>query len=155
MIPKEIETFLRKQTTGIKHSGRTFYEHLKGTHDLLEQDGEHGHVCLAGLFHSIYGTNAFKVQTMTLDSRMDVIKLIGKPAERLAYIFCACDRPLALLIEAARGQPYSVHDRFTGHTIALTRGDLEDLLTIERANLKEQGSIRLLPDIEHALSGGL
>ena len=97
MLDKKIEAFIREKAGDVRHSGRTFYDHLIGVYDLLESIGAAEHVCLAGLFHSIYGTNAFRHQAVSLDERHDVAKLIGYPAERLAYIFCSCARPKALI----------------------------------------------------------
>ena len=58
MLNPAIESFVRDKADGVGHSGRTFYQHLRGTYDLL--DGAPDYVRLAGLCHSIYGTNAFK-----------------------------------------------------------------------------------------------
>ena len=60
-----IRTFLISlDANKTRHSGRTLFDHLKGVHDLLRDwDNEH-HVCMAGLFHSIYGTNTFKHQSL-------------------------------------------------------------------------------------------
>lgn len=151
MIPSEIDTFLRERTGGIKHSGRTLYDHLKGTHALLKNAKALEHVCLAGLFHSIYGTNIFRTQALKLDARTEVSKVIGDRAERLAYIFCSCNRPQVLIEEAALSPPYRVKDRHSGETIVLTVGDLHDLLTIELANLVEQDSQQMLPQVAQAL----
>ena len=100
------------------HSGRSLFDHLKGVHDLLRDwDNEH-HVCLAGLFHSIYGTTTFKHQS--LNDRGEVIELIGVKAENCwCIILHRQDRPLFESIEDKR----------------LRR----DLLEIEAANLLEQG----------------
>jgi hypothetical protein len=101
-----------------RHSGRTLFDHLKGVHDLLRDwDNEH-HVCLAGLFHSIYGTSTFKHQSMS--DRGELIKLIGVPAELLVHHFAtAKDRPLFESVE--------------------DKGIRRNLLEIEAANILEQG----------------
>jgi hypothetical protein len=99
------------------HSGRSLFEHLKGTYDLLRDwDNEH-HVCIAGLFHSIYGTKTFKHQSMT--DRGELIKLIGVKAELLVHYFATKDRPLFNSIE--------------------DKDVRRNLLEIEAANLLEQG----------------
>lgn len=151
MIPPEIDSFLHERTGNIKHSGRTLYDHLKGTHDILEQAKTLNHVCWAGLFHSIYGTNVFRSQAVPLEERAEIRRLIGKRAEDLAYVFCACNRPQVLLQEASHDPPYKVKDRFTGYTLELTVADLYDLLTIELANLSEQKSLQMLPQMMNAL----
>jgi hypothetical protein len=102
----------------------TLWDHLKGTHDLLESWGAAEHVCLAGLFHSIYSTQQYPQQCLepTLDNRVLIVKLIGEKAEFLAYVFHKSDRLLFLDM---------------GHHEASQ--DLKDLLEIECANLLEQG----------------
>lgn len=110
--------FLRERTQGVKHSGRDFYQHLKGTHDLLQKWGNPEHVCLAGLFHSIYGTQSFRHETVPLSQRSFIVDLIGPGAETLAWQFCANDR----------SQFFQPDFPNSG-----------ELLEIEAANLLEQG----------------
>jgi hypothetical protein len=106
MVAARYETFLRERTRGINHSGRAFFEHLKGVHDLLRDWGNPEHVCVAGLFHSIYGTQYFKHRCLPLNRRAELVDLIGVEAECLVYEFCTQDRarlrdPQLLEIEAA------------------------------------------------------
>jgi (p)ppGpp synthase/HD superfamily hydrolase len=106
MVAAKYETYLRAHTKQVRHSGRDFFEHLKGTHDLLCDWGNPEYLCLAGLFHSIYGTQFFKHKTLSLDQRSELAALIGDKAEHLAYLFCTKDRrtftdPDLLEIEAA------------------------------------------------------
>ena len=74
------------------HSGRTLLDHLSGTRDLLVEWANPEHICLGGLFHSIYGTAYYKVQSASLDRRGDVAAVIGERAEALAFLFCVTDR---------------------------------------------------------------
>jgi Domain of unknown function (DUF6817) len=108
----------------IRHSGRTLYEHLVGTHDLLQAWGNSKPVCDAGLFHSIYGTKHFKRQTWPLSDRETIRGLIGRDAEALAHAFCTVDRPRVFLAKP-EGPFWKI---------------LRDLREIEAANLLEQGS---------------
>lgn len=99
-------------TDSINHKqGRDFYSHLKGTHDLLLKWGNSYEVCLAGLFHSIYGTMRFRHQCVPLKNRSDIENLIGTDAEYLAYAFCVLDRPKVLLQNATfqgTARPYKI-----------------------------------------------
>jgi len=99
------------------HSGRVLFDHLKGVHDLLRDWDNSDDVCAAGLFHSIYGTNTFKHQSLT--DRAKLVEVIGEYAEFLVHCFSTRDRPLFESIEdpLARVQ----------------------LMEIEAANLLEQG----------------
>jgi hypothetical protein len=106
MVAARYEAFLREHTRGARHSGRAFFDHLKGTHDLLRDWGNPEYVCVAGLFHSIYGTQYFKHRCLPLNRRNELASLIGADAERLVYEFCTQDRncltdPQLLEIEAA------------------------------------------------------
>lgn len=101
----------------IAHSGRDLLSHLCGTYDLLKSSGEREAVCVGGLFHSVYGTNAFDQVLIHPHYRPAVRQLIGDEAEGLAYRFCTIDRPWCFL-----------------------SGDNSDrdLIAIEIANLHEQ-----------------
>jgi hypothetical protein len=106
------------------HSGRTLFDHLKGVHDLLRDWDNEQHVCLAGLFHSIYGTNTFKHQSMS--DRGELIKMIGVRAELLVHFFSTGDRPF---FESLKDHPHQFADK----------NFRRNLLEIEAANLLEQG----------------
>jgi (p)ppGpp synthase/HD superfamily hydrolase len=101
-----------------RHSGRTLFDHLKGVHDLLRDWDNDYDVCLAGLFHSIYGTNVFKHKS--LHDRGELVNMIGVKAELLVHAF-ATQREMLFA---------SVEDKDTR----------QKLLEIEAANLIEQGS---------------
>ena len=68
-----------------RHSGRTLFDHLKGVHDLLRDWDNEYHVCIAGLFHSIYGTNTFKHQSMS--DRGELIKIDRRPCRAAGASF--------------------------------------------------------------------
>lgn len=118
-------------STTVRHGNRTLDAHLVGTHLMLQARGERETVCLAGLFHSIYGTNIFTTATLKADwpgDRERVQQVIGPEAEELAYLFCTlADRPSSLL----RPRDYV-------KTVGVAR-HLRDLQAIELANLIEQG----------------
>ena len=94
MITQEIKIMLQKYNTlHTKHTGgRTLFDHLKGTYDLLKSWDNQGDVCMAGLCHSIYGTQIFKHISANITERPKIQEVIGKQAEELAYLFCASDR---------------------------------------------------------------
>lgn len=121
MIDEAHRQFLltRVHADRVKHSGRTLYDHLLGTHDLLKAWGTSKSICDAGLFHSIYGTKAFKHKAWPVADRETMRALIGEGAERLVFNFCTSNR---------KGLLY-------GNT-----ADDAALRLIEAANLIEQGS---------------
>lgn len=81
------------KTDQIKHSQRTLFDHLVGTHTLLEWWGNSEDVCTAGLFHSIYGTNHFQRRPWPINDRRTIQNLIGYTAELLVFLFATSNRP--------------------------------------------------------------
>lgn len=136
------------------HSGRTLLGHLQGTYLLLQSWGNTDAVCLAGLFHSIYGTNAFTHQSLLASQRADLQAAIGAEAEALAWLFCSIDRPHAILQSLQQGNTsdtgnkgdvvnIKAHKNTSDQTNALlsiTPQQLQALAEIECANLVEQSS---------------
>lgn len=118
------------------HSGRTLMEHLIGTQDLLEAWGNPPGICAAGLFHSIYGTQYYRVRSADPADRTRISDVIGIEAEVLAYLFCTSDRAL-FFGQAGAGEP-TVFDREAEATVPVTKEQLTALLEIEVANCVEQ-----------------
>ena len=139
MVAKLYEDYLArhgaKETT---HSGRTLFDHLKGTYDVLRDWNNPEHVCLAGLFHSIYGTNIFNHQSVDFKERPTVKALIGPQAEYLAYLFCVSDRPKVFL-DAQNMFMRHLWDRHACQTVTVSKQIRDELVEIEAANLLEQG----------------
>lgn len=128
------------------HSGRTLLSHLQGTHDLLKTWGNPTAVCLAGLFHSIYGTNAFRRRSLSAADRPQLRAAIGMDAEALAWAFCGIDRPRTILRALHLGIPdapallegrQAIPPRESIHVSPI---ELSALAEIECANLIEQRS---------------
>jgi len=111
------------------HSGRTLYEHLCNVEKILKICRCEEEVCLAGLYHSIYGTNFFTVTT-TLD-RNKIKEIIGERAEFLVWVFCNANRPFCWFC----GNNIVLRD---GSSILIDEKTLHDLQMIEGANLLEQ-----------------
>lgn len=112
--------------------------HLQATHDRLERWGCALHVCVAGLCHSIYGTERFDTPTFTLADRDRVREHVGPAAEELIYLFCVMERP-SLHANVGRAGPHDVVDWTTGRTIPLRdAGQLAELLMLDAANALEQ-----------------
>ena len=89
---KLIALLIELNTDSRPHSQGTLIDHLQQTYELLKQWDNPDYVCLAGLFHSIYGTQFYKEQILGLEKR-DLIKdAIGIEAEYLVYLFCIMDR---------------------------------------------------------------
>ena len=119
----------------VPHAKGPFLDHLIGTYKLLKKWGCEKEVCYAGLFHSIYGTQIFKHQTLSYKDRNKIKKLIGERAEHLAYLFSVSDRPRAF--EEAK-KTLKIYDTNENRDILISEKDIESLQKIERANLVEQ-----------------
>ncbi len=137
---KRYTDFLVSRGTGkVEHTGESsFLVHLTAVYRDLKRWGYEEHVCLAGLFHAIYGTDKFRQYALPLEQRKDVRELIGERAERLAYFFCAMDRQSFDKSLAQGIPPYSMKDRFTGETVEFADEDFEDLCKLQLVDWLEQ-----------------
>ena len=120
------------------HSGRTLWTHLNGVYDILCSWNVEDAVCVAGLFHSIYGTEIYQHQAAQLIDRQKLASLIGNRAERLSYLFSAIDRKSVWPNVIRNPSEYKVLDRFTKKIISISQQEMQDYFTIFLANLIEQ-----------------
>lgn len=74
------EQFVEAIGTGdiIHNSGDLFGDHLRSVQRVLKEWGEDEELQLAGLFHSIYGTEGFQDFQLSFDRRDDIKSLIGE-----------------------------------------------------------------------------
>ena len=139
-------------TTRSPHSGRSLYNHLCGTEKVLKSWGCTQKVISAGLFHSIYGTNAYRFSTLDASNRDALMKLIGEDAELLVYLFSICNRPRCFLAALDSG---GIQNRFDGQFLRIEKEVLKNLIEIECANLIEQNSqSKFLSHIVDAVESG-
>jgi hypothetical protein len=119
-------------------NGRTLAEHLEGTRALLARMGSTPDVCLAGLFHSIYGAEGgtARARDANLNRRDEVRGVIGPAAEELAYLYSALERR-HLFGNARRDNDYTVNDLFENAEVPVPETTLRALFEIEAANFVE------------------
>ena len=117
------------------HSGGALLEHLRGTHDLLHAWGNDQAVCAGGLFHSIYGTQAYQTQSASLEDRQRIRAVIGVRAERLAFLFCVSNR--GEFFEALGKDDATLWNRVHEESVPVTQDELRDLIEMEMANYVE------------------
>lgn len=122
----------------IDHPRGTLAGHLKGTYDVLTEWCCERDVCLAGLYHSVYGTDVFETVALAPDARDKVAAAIGVEAEGLAFLYCALARESLYKNLRDGGPPYAVSSRFDGSDLPLSRDEYAGLLTIDFANRIEQ-----------------
>lgn len=117
MIKPIIDFLKQNDAASNGHSGRKLIDHLVGTADLLAQWNCEMDVVLAGLCHSVYGTDSFHTVTIDPSRRDEVRALIGERAEQLAWEF---------------------GNRKNPRIVSFIRNNEIDLILIECANLIEQ-----------------
>lgn len=117
MIKDVIDFLLDNDADENAHSGRNLIEHLLGTAELLMEWECDKDLVLAGLCHSIYGTDSYHTVTIDPSRRDEVRDLIGERAEELAWQF---------------------GNRKTPRIVSFIENKETDLVVIECANLIEQ-----------------
>src|SRR5437588_6847446 len=112
-------------TDKVPHSKTPFLAHLIGVYQDLKEWGGEEHLVLAGLFHSIYGTEAFQGFSIPLGRREEVRELIGERAERLCYVNCAIVRD-SLDASVLEGGPPRLWNRFEDGPLPVTDAEFGD-----------------------------
>jgi hypothetical protein len=138
--------FLRKLgCASVPHSTRTLLDHLIGTHDLLRSWGAPEAVCLAGLFHSVYGTDSFRARLEQEPSRGTIAGLIGADAESLAWQFGTMTKEsfweqVGLLARSSEdANAFVLQNRTTKSNIPCSREQLLNIVDLVLANEIDQG----------------
>jgi hypothetical protein len=90
-------------------------------------------VCLAGLFHAVYGTAGFPEALLSLDKRSDIAAAIGDEAEELVYLYGACDRDYTYSKLISHEEPI-YRNRFTQESFSLPRLLLASFCELTLAN---------------------
>ena len=115
------------------HVSGPLSEHLHRTQALLRQWGNRSAVCLAGLYHAVYGTEGIRGSLVGLDARATIGAIIGDEAEQIAYVYGACARsrfhPRIGTVDQLR-----FADRFTGTEYPITASALRDFCELTLAN---------------------
>ena len=104
---------------GFEHKNGSLYAHLLGTYELLRSWDAAAPLCDAGLYHSAYSTTGFKKTMVSLDLRSDIARLIGKNAEAMVYLYCACDRDV-VYANFKNQAAVEFKDRFTDEVFVMS-----------------------------------
>ncbi len=121
----------------VGHGKRNLRAHLTGTYDILKNWGYPESVCIAGLCHSIYGTESFRQTPVALEERERVKSAIGEDSEKLTYYFGA-HKKRSLWANLEKETGYTITDRFTETEIALSDEDMASMIALTLANWLEQ-----------------
>jgi hypothetical protein len=122
----------------VAHTNKNYLAHVIGVYQDVKQAEGSEELARAGMFHSIYGTEAFQRFSLPLDQRPVIRDLIGERAERLAYWNCAMDRPSFDRAVMQAAGPYRFMDRFTGENVELADPDFHDLCRVHLYDWLEQ-----------------
>jgi hypothetical protein len=122
----------------IPHTHKSYLAHLIAVYHDLKAQGFPEDVCCAGMFHSIYGTERFQGFKLSLERRGEVRNLIGRRAERLAYLNCAIDRASFDRALQQTAPPYAIIDRLTKKEVRLAQEDFDDLGRVHLFDWLEQ-----------------
>lgn len=135
-LEARIEFLRAVGTESMQHSDRGLLSHLVETRGLLERWGARPALCDAGLFHSVYGTEVYKLTTIPVSMRGRVQEVIGPEAEAVAWLFCVMKRE-TLKDNLKRETDLGVGSHLTGERLAITREQFSDLTNLMFANTLE------------------
>ncbi|GGA11481.1 DUF6817 domain-containing protein [Okeania sp. KiyG1] len=127
------------QTNTIPHTQVTLYDHLVGTGNLLETWKCHKNLCLAGYFHSFYGTDGTgKKHVLNFSQRDELQKAIGEEAEEIVYLYCISQRRKYFQKRVVPDDKIPIINRFTNEKIMINYPQWLNLIILDMANLLEE-----------------
>lgn len=137
--PKEQREILKKLATdSTEHlNKRSLYSHLLGTYRILKKWNSSEEICLAGLYHSIYGTYSYRKSLVNLEQRGIIKAAIGSDAEKLVYYYCLEDRK-HFSYNFEQVNEFKLINYRDNKEIILTQTELSALITIRLADHLEQ-----------------
>ena len=118
---------------GIEHLDGSFIDHLKGTKKNLKSWKASKILQDAGLYHAVYGTSGFNESLVSPQQREKISEVIGKEAEEIVYLYCACDRE-DFWSQIGTIENPKFRNRFTGKTSQLTKIQLCNFCELTVAN---------------------
>ena len=115
------------------HVAGTLAPHLANTAALLRQWGNRDALCVAGLYHAVYGTDGIRGELTSLACRSIIVDFIGTDAEAIVYVYAACDRDA---FHPRIGTPRATQfvDRFTHTEYSIPVPMLADFCELTLAN---------------------
>ncbi|MEY2977416.1 MAG: DUF6817 domain-containing protein [Prochlorotrichaceae cyanobacterium] len=135
---KPIEILKKLGTNSTEHlNKRSLYSHLLGTYRILKKWNAPEQVCLAGLYHSIYGTYNYRKCVVNLEQRDIIEDAIGVDAEKLVYYYCLEDRN-HFSSNFERINEFKLRTWLGKKEMSLTQEEFSALITIRLADHLEQ-----------------
>ncbi|MBQ4845068.1 DUF6817 domain-containing protein [Pseudoalteromonas sp. MMG005] len=127
---KQLQSFGSEE---FAHINGSLTQHLVGTYKILERWGREEALCLAGLFHAVYGSDPTRAELLGTDQRVEIAEMIGQRAEALVYLFCSCDKPY-VLPQIGSESRVNFRDRFSGAVMQFPPELLNDFCELTIAN---------------------
>lgn len=138
-LPDRVQFLCEAAAFDRPHSGATLLGHLIGTYELLASWQCRQELCDAGLFHSLYGTEAYPTALVAAGHRARLRALIGTPAEELVWTFCDMSLEyFTLALTQAGESPRAIAGQRAGAMHRLDYPSFRDLCHLAAANLIEQ-----------------
>ena len=126
-------------TEKIGHSGdKKYLAHLLSVFNDVRNWGGSQYLARSGMFHSIYGTQLFQGFTISIERRKELIGLIGKDAEWIAFLNCFVHREPFDQAIIDGDDDYIVYNRETGEKYQLTKQNWRDLIFLHLCDWLEQ-----------------
>lgn len=122
-----------------EHLNGSLAAHLQGTEALLRRWGASESLCVAGLYHAVYGTDGYNPALTSLAGRGGIAEIIGSEAEELAYLYGACNRKVFYPRIGTETQLMFV-DRFNTSEYAIEPSQLANMCELVLANELEIAS---------------
>jgi len=143
---EQVLVFLREYgAASILHSGSCLLNHLIGVERTLDRWGAPLHTRLAGLLHSIYGTEGFPAHSDVTCKR--IAAMVGREAAELVFLFCEMDQNSLLDSVSARRPLLRARN---GALLNVTLAQIDELLLINLANMADQlPRIQSLKEVVH------
>ncbi|NET87240.1 MAG: hypothetical protein F6K45_03890 [Kamptonema sp. SIO1D9] len=133
-MKEAIATLKKYQTQSISHSTRTLFDHPIGTGQILQEWDCDLNLCLAGYFHSFYGTEGTgKKRILDFSEREKIQQEIGREAEIIVYLYCVFRRKFYY-----RCNGDYIWDRLTNQKRSVTKEIFRQLVILDIANLVEE-----------------
>lgn len=120
-------------STNINHINGSLMQHLEGTYFLLKSWGTDENLCLAGLYHALYGTSGFDNHLIDINNRCHAQFILGETIEKIIYTYCACDRDYFWPQIGVVQQP-EFHNRFTNKKNFLNAEEMKQFCELTVAN---------------------
>lgn len=126
---------LEEQMRSIEHAHGSLFDHGQRVSKLIQAWGLSYGLCVAGVYHSIYGRDRTRFRPpVEFSERKNIQLLLGEKAERL--IFLSCIYTPRSFWRCFHFDDCSLEDRTSpGRSIAVDKSELIELLHLSLANM--------------------